>query len=363
MKRATLCWQFLIGLLLWLNMHPVDAEPYLAVGQGYKCGACHTNPTGGGLRTEFGDIFSQNVLPAERIDTGTDLWLGHIIDRIRVGGDLREDWSITDVPHAPTEKSFSLEQARVYMDASLIPSRLDLSIDEQLAPGAATAMEAYAKYTSASGEWYAKGGKFYLPFGWRLQDQSAFVREATGINMTTPDTGVELGLELPQWSAQLDLTNGAANATSGNGQQVTGQVVWVKSLWRIGAAASTTQSDAGNRQMGGLFAGLKTGPLVWLAEADLIKNGGFPNGTRTTLASLFEVDWGLRKGQNIKLTYEYEDPDRDVDNDGETRISLLYEYTPIQFVQLRAGYRKYKGIPQSNSENQSLGFAELHVFF
>ncbi len=352
-----------LGALVGMGMGAAHAEPYLAVGQGYKCGACHTNPTGGGLRSEFGDIFAQNVMPEEHLDLGTDEWLGRIGDRIRVGGDLRTDWSFMDVPHSSTEKSFALEQVRTYADVSIIPSRLDFSIDELLAPGAATVMEAYAKYASASGELYVKAGKFYLPFGWRLQDNTAFVREVTGISMTTPDTGVELGLELPHWSAQLDLTNGAANATTGNGQQVTAQAVWVHSAWRIGAAASSTQSDAGNRREAGLFAGLRTGPFVWLAEGDLVRGGGFTNGDRTMLASLLELDWGLRRGHNLKLTYEYEDPERSVRNNAETRASVLYEYTPIQFLQLRAGYRRYVGIPQSNTENQSLGFAEIHVFF
>lgn len=356
-------WLVGLGVLAWMSMNAAEAEPYLAVGQGYKCNACHTNPTGGGLRSEFGDIFAQNVMPEDPLDWGSDAWLGHIADRIRVGGDLRTDWSFMDVPHSATEKSFALEQVRAYADVSIIPSRLDLSVDEELAPGAATVMEAYAKYTTASGQMYVKAGKFYLPFGWRLQDNTALVREVTGISMTTPDTGVELGLELPHWSAQLDLTNGAANASSGNGQQVTAQVVWVRTVWRVGAAASSTQSDAGNRRETGLFAGLRTGPLVWLAEGDWVREGGFAGGDRTLLASLLELDWGFRKGHNLKLTYEYEDPQRSVRNNAETRASLVYEYTPIQFLQLRAGYRRYMGIPQSNTQNQTLAFLEVHVFF
>jgi hypothetical protein len=47
----------------------------------------------------------------------------------------------------------------------------------------------------------------YLPFGLRLQDQSAFVLAATGINMTTPDEGVEFGWEHGPWDAQLAVSN------------------------------------------------------------------------------------------------------------------------------------------------------------
>jgi len=47
----------------------------------------------------------------------------------------------------------------------------------------------------------------------------------------------------------------------------------------------------------------------------------------------------------------------------QTRYSAVYEYTPIAFLQLRAGYRHYFGIPQNNLQNQQLLFMELHGYF
>ena len=41
------------------------------------------------------------------------------------------------------------------------------------------------------------------------------------------------------------------------------------------------------------------------------------------------------------------DPDDDVDEDQQSRYSLVWEYMPIQFFQLRAGARIYDGIPQN----------------
>ena len=114
--------------------------------------------------------------------------------------------------------------------------------------------------------------------------------------------------------------------------------------------------------MGGLFAGLKTGPIAWLAEGDLVHDDSFPGG-RTLAAALLEGDWRLRKGHNLKLTAEYQDPDRSLRNDQQTRYSIVYEYTPLPFLQLRAGYRHYFGIPQNNAQNQQLVLLELHGYF
>ncbi len=47
----------------------------------------------------------------------------------------------------------------------------------------------------------------------------------------------------------------------------------------------------------------------------------------------------------------------------QNRYSVMYEYTPIQFVQLRAGFRRYRGIPQSDIQNRRLTFIELHGYF
>jgi len=351
------------GLLIFglLGTSIAEAEPYLAVQTGYKCNVCHFNPTGGGLRTEFGITYAKLLLPAETVDASLiSNWTGNITDSLRVGGDLREDWTRDSAPNTPTTQSFSLQQFRLYGELTLIPNRLSIYVDEQVAPNGSQNEEAYVLYGSTTG-FYIKGGQFYLPFGWRLQDQTALVDLVSDINMTNPDKGLEIGFERPSWSAQFDITNGVGN-TSGSGYQVTSQVVYVQPIWRLGVAGSYTQSDAGDRRLAGLFAGLKTGPVAWLAEADAVRDDSFSGG-RTLAASLLEADWLIQRGSNLKFTAEWYDPDRSVAENEQTRYSIIYEYTPIPFLQLRAGYRRYIGIPQSNPENQRLILAELHGYF
>jgi hypothetical protein len=360
-QRLTLA-ALVLAVLALLRAAPASAEPYLAVQTGYKCNVCHVNPTGGGLRNDFGITFAKVLLPAETVDSALDSWTGKITDRLRVGGDLRTDWTRNTAPNSPSQQSFSLEQFRVYADLTLIPDRLGIYVDEQIAPNGSQNEEAYVRYGSTTDGFYIKGGQFYLPFGWRLQDQSAFVREVTGISMATPDKGVELGYEHAAWSAQFDVTNGVSNSTSGSGYQVTTQVVYTKPIWRLGIAGSSTKADAGDRRMGGLFAGLKTGPIAWLAEGDIVHDDSFPGG-RTLAVGLLEGDLRILQGHNLKLTAEYSDPDRSVHNDQQTRYSIVYEYTPLPFLQVRAGYRHYFGIPQNNQQNQQLVLLELHGFF
>jgi len=356
-------WLPVLALLPALLPRAALAEPYLAVETGLKCGACHVNPTGGGLRTAFGDTFAQFALPARHLATGADTWNGALGEFLRLGGDLRFDANATQVPHTQTLDQFELEQSRIYLAASPIPDRLLVYADEQIAPGGALNREAYALYWSAGHDWYVKAGQMYLPFGWRLQDQSAFVLQASGINMTTPDRGVEVGWLGGPWDAQLTVSNGtAAGTVTDSRKQYGGQLSFVRTLWRIGLAANYNDKSAASRAAWGVFGGLRTGPVQWLAEADLIEDRGQSPPLRTA-ATLLEANVRLAPGHNLKLTSEFLDPDRGIPNNGETRWSLVYELTPIQFLQVRTGVRYGDGIPQDDAEHTRIYFLELHGFF
>lgn len=348
-------------LFIALQAH---AEPYLAVQTGFKCGQCHVNPTGGGERTVFGNAFAQTQLAAHRLDTGSDIWTGAVTKFLSIGGDLRFDGTYSKVPHAASTDDFELQQMRVYASADVIPQRLLVYVDEQVAPGGALNREAYGVYWSAKHDWYVKAGQMYLPFGFRLQDQSAFIQQITGINMTAPDQGVEFGLERGNWDAQLAVTNGTASGPeTDHGKQFSGQLQFVESFWRAGLAANFNDAAVGSKSAGGLFAGVRTGPIAWLAEADIVDDRSLPPHSGRQLATLVEGNWRITQGQNLKLTSEYLDPNRAVANDAQTRYSIVYELTPIQYVQLRAGFRFSDGIPQAPAEHLKLGFVELHGFF
>jgi hypothetical protein len=50
-------------------------------------------------------------------------------------------------------------------------------------------------------------------------------------------------------------------------------------------------------------------------------------------------------------------------NGEETRRSLVYEFTAIQFAQIRTGFRWYDGIPEDPAEHRRLYFVELRGYF
>jgi len=350
------------GALILAATH-ADAEPYLAVREGLPCAQCHVDPAGGGLRTAFGNAYAQTQFAARR-ENPARLWTGMVGTMLQLGGNLRGSASYVDIPREDSTLEFELEEFRLYANISLLPQRLEIYVDEHIAPDGASNLETYLKYTMAGGDWYARAGKFYLPYGWRLEDDDAYIRQVTGVTFATPDEGLEIGWMHGGWTAQVSLSNGTAGGPETNkGKQASGRLEYIHAWWRAGVSANFNDSDAGDRKMAGAFAGLRTGPVSWLGEADYIEDESTAVSRRKLWVGLLEANWLIRQGHNLKFTAEYFEPDLDVNEDEQNRYSVVWEYAPMEFLQLRTGTRIYDGIPQNALQNRTEVFVQLHGYF
>ena len=367
----------LILLTASLITLPAKSEPYIAVMKGMKCMACHTNPTGGGKRNVYGNMFSQyefsNTLLEDFINNDTsdasqtdnvdenkqdpEIWNGDLGHFVSVGGDLRVDMNATETPNQNDEFNFELNETLIYLEIKLIQDRFSFYIDERVAPGAAINRESYGLFWLDNKKYYIKAGKFFLPYGLRIEDDFAFIRQETNINYFISESGIETGIELGNWSGSFSLTEGEG---LGTGKRYSLLFSYIEPAWRIGSSVNYNVADAGDIIMANIFAGLNTGPVTWLSEIDFInddelsvdKNIGF-----------LEANISIWKGHNLKFTLEYYDPDLDVSKDEQTRNSIVWEYMLDRFVQTRLGVRVKNGIDAIDSQNTDELFAQLHMYF
>jgi len=364
--RLTPGFGFLIAAALLLASARVSAEPYLAVEAGLKCVSCHVNPTGGGKRNLFGMTYARTQI-AERsilVDDDPRPWNSEINTWLGIGGDYRGGYSSVDVDSAGSSSDWATGEASLYLEIRAIQGLLTLYADEQLAPGDEVNREAYALLTPAEGKYTIKAGQLYLPFGLRLQDDNTFVRQRSGINFNTPDEGIELGLELPKWSAQAAFSDGTAGAGSAPGKDQTSlSATYFETDWRVGASYNVSEDPLGDRTMQALFAGWRTGPVAWLAELDFITDDAPGGGDNEIYATLVEANWRFRKGHNLKLGYEFLEPSDGISEDEQERYSVVWEYSPFQLFQARAGLRVYNGVPLIPVTNRDEWFLEFHAFF
>ena len=362
-KTITIKAVLVVGLLALCSV--ASAEPYLAVLKGMQCSTCHSHPSGGGKRNVYGNVFAQAELPAQRVgDPSNKMWTGEVFDWLSVGANLRGGYNYSDVPNLGSDSDFDITRGAVYIEADILPNRLSLYVDQQIAPDEVENRELYLKLKSADSKFHIAAGQFFLPYGLRLQDDSAFIRQATGVNFILPDRGVQVGYESGPWSTQLSVTNGTGDGpVLESSDQVSFIANYVQPNWRAGVSFNTNNSSSGDRQMQNAFFGLKTGPVVWLGELDFISDDLPGGSSQDAVAGLIEGNWPYRKGHNLKVSYEYLDPDDNISEDHQVRWSVLWEYTPMQFLQGRFGARLYDGIPQVDVQNRDEFFVEIHAFF
>src|SRR5262245_7336435 len=103
-RVIAVCSLALIALALLVPV--ARAEPYLAVRTGFKCMQCHENPTGGGMRNTFGNVYAQTELAATRIGPEEEPWTGMIHRYLSIGGNLRANADWTRVPNQQNTSEF-----------------------------------------------------------------------------------------------------------------------------------------------------------------------------------------------------------------------------------------------------------------
>jgi hypothetical protein len=408
---------------------PSQAEPYMSIRYGYKCSQCHVNPTGGGKRNRFGVLFSQTTLPARPLGaadierfrsllrpaapspgegsgsgsnapgpldpldptepvrpsgsgTGTPgpielppappekplpsvLTDGYVTDFLAVGADLRMA-EVSSFPRGGSATtSFEVLEANVYGSLEVADDLLTIYFDETLAPGGAASREAFGLFRGPLGS-YLKGGRIMLPFGLRIQDDAAFIRDATGFNFGSQDLGVEAGIEPGPFSASLAVSNGTGGTSDDNrDKQITGMVSFIQRGWRLGAQGTWNNEVSGRRAAVGGHGGLNVGRLALLGEVDLVidETFGADGDTAQRLVGYGEVDYLLARGLNLKFTYDFEDPDMSVDEDAFTRIGGGVEWFPVQFTQLRLLAHYRDEADRSGLVDTVAVTFEVHLFF
>ena len=213
---------------------------------------------------------------------------------------------------------------------------------------------------------YLKAGKILLPYGYRIWDDNAFIRAATGFTYSSPDLGLEIGLEPKNISASIATTM----------DQFSGLAAWVSRHGRIGLSWQKQingLSDGFDTRMFGLFSGLHAGRLTLLAEVDQIewdkkievKADSLVWETTRQRSFFAEFALLLFRLYNFTLPVHLFARHLDVplERDGQERITLGLELFPIQFVQFAAYYYINRFIPQNLPLNQNVFAMELHFFF
>ncbi len=363
-RHASARGRWLWLLALPLSVTPLRAEPYLALFTGSPCASCHVNRTGGGMRSVFGANWGRTLLPWWRLEPEA-LATGELTSRIRLGADLRGAYTGQLPEDGPFLGSYGVRRATLYLAVELVKERLSLYADQQVAPGSAVTREAFALVRARPHGFYVKAGRFFPPYGWRLQDDDVPIRRFTGFNFDLPDAGVEVGAEAGRWSLAAAVTNGSAGEPDvDNGKQLSLLAVHVRDRWRLGASASLNDLPGRQRRAAaGLVGGVRLGPLVALGEWDRLRLDAL-NGERTDSDSWHAgLDWIVRRGLDLRGWWGRHRADRDLPAATTRRQwGLGADWTPIPGLQVRLWYRDRRGPSDDPAALEDEVAVELHLF-
>lgn len=348
----------ILAICIGFSISSAQAEPFFAVKTGYQCQQCHVSPAGGGQRTAFGTIWAQNELANFRIpDQPT--FTGDVGGIFRIGAQARLSGTQFEFDDQDDELNFAVDRVSVFLNAR-VNKYVSIYVDQNFAPTTLN-REAWIKFEYDN--FYVRAGSFFLPHGLRIEDDTAFIRQATGFNFDNNDDGVEFGYINDRWSFQFAVTNGTNGvAEFDDGKQFSTRLSYVQPNWRLGVSANRNDTDFGDREVYGGFAGLKTGPVYWLAEFDHIQESdvvGVPDAEQNV--AFLEANIELLQGNFLKLTAEsftFDDGQED-----QFRYSAVYEWFPWAFTELRFGFRTDDSDGNTPALNGEEAFFQANIFF
>lgn len=364
-----------IALLITLvaSALPVFAEPYIAFREGLKCSACHINQTGGGMRTEYGSYFPQTdmqPLLGSLTDQSAD-FSNQIGDSFFLGADfmaVEESSFSVDETHngqaysQDAQHTFDIRSGNIYLEARLAPEKLSLYIDETITPSGASSREAFVLLRGLPNSSYLKVGRMLLPYGIRLWDDDAFIRQVTGFNYDNQDMGIEVGLEPGITSFSLALSNGTQGSRDDNsGKQLSsvGSIYFPYLI--VGGSFSLNETRGIERTLFGPFASLRLGPLTLTGEADWLSETG--SREQDQFIAYGSINYWLRQSVNMRVAFDFLDPYDTAEEDERSRVSIGVDGFLTPNLTASAFYKIKKSIPQDAQGNADALTLALHAFF
>jgi hypothetical protein len=348
MKRSIALVAFLFALLACDAL----ALPRFAARTGAKCQSCHVDPSGGAMRQAFGLQYGREKLPVPAWSSDFELedFTNVITNFLGVGADFRTLYFYQEYPDSSISNlnSFWQMQGDLYLNFHLAKK-----VNVFLKKGLYSGFEAYGLLHILPAKGHIKVGKFIPNFGTKIDDHTAFIRTYTGFSpqFGRPElTGAEVGIAPGQFSVVGGLYNATDGfgGSGGNKKAVLGRAEGIFELGEqvylsAGGSIFAKEDNAGVKTtLYGGFGSFSYRNLTLSGEGDFIRTtqGAALTGTTVTgIVCYLEGNFLITPGMDVKVAYDFYDPDKDLASGAYSRISFGFEFFPIAGVEVRPLYR------------------------
>ncbi len=345
-----------------------DALPRFSTRQGAKCQSCHINPTGKGMRSTFGATYGREELPMPTFKEQTDIedFSPSLSDFFTLGYDFR---SLFFTEQSTNTNNFFQMQGDLYLDL-----RLNKKVRIYVDKGLYTGFEVFGLAKVLPLDGYIKVGKFIPAYGTKIDDHNAYIRggpysvaPTTGLRFSqrSEDTGLEVGFAPSIFTFNIGVFNGLPGKNSGAPDINKGKVVSLR-------GEATIQSDLFNVNIGGSFYNDPNndlndvrkaqfyGPFIGITFFKTLTYNGeidYVNTWNTgkqisALATYSELNYALFEGVDLKVGYEFFDPNTNLKTGIYKRFTVGAELFPLSGVEIRPLYRINKEEPNDSKNDE-----------
>jgi hypothetical protein len=357
------------ALSLWPALE-AGAVPRYSARYEQNCMLCHVNPTGGGMRSSYA---TQSLIPKEiamspttpealaQIDT-------HIGKNVSIGTDFRELFIAATASSAlaPPQGFFPM-QSDLYIMFQLDPRYL-LYYDR----GMSNTYEAFGLANVLPWDGYVKAGRFVPAYGWKFDDHTMFVRSEEGFTPpANSDAGVEVGFSPKFGDLQFAVLNGSRGSLLDNDRRLA-TALNMSARFRLGPLAATA-GVAGYSQPGvptdvnsaGLFGYLSGWNVTWVGQGDLVRTDPRFTPASNAVVTSHELSVLLRRGVELKSTYDFYDPDGSLRTGSKSRWGFGVMVMPRSFLVAEADFRSthIQNGPALSGRDFDEGLFQLHLLY
>ncbi len=338
------------AILFFVNLS--FALPRFGVQNGTSCIACHVNPTGSGLRNDYGsNVVALEELPLERwLDKGNEDWDGYISDHLQIGGDFRLQGVQYNETDSTRKSAFFPMQADIYFYLKL-NNNAGIFTKIGVRGKSTLSTEYWALLRNLPQNAWVRVGRTLPNYGLRVDDHTSFIR---GGNFSRTILGLEkeglifgpyldppaiLELGVPMFGG-LQWTSSISTSIINNSEELNNLTTQFNYTGSINdnitymGGFSYMQED--NFNMLGISGGISFSDFTWTFEADRAKN--WINGN-TSLALYDEIAWEIIQGVQLIGKYDFFDPKTDWKTGSISRYTFGAEIYPLNIMEIKIQMR------------------------
>ena len=340
--------------IFWAYIYSI---PRFTVEDGVSCNLCHINPTGAGLRNDYGTtVFSMEELVLEKTMKYSDEdYSGIILEHLQFGADLRFQVFKQIDSKKESKTIYYPMQGDLYTNLN-INKKLDFYLKHDILSDQPVF---YTLISVLPNNGYIRFGEFTPTYGIRLDDNSAFIRGGLKPVPGIIEAGLYFSdLFLTFSTANNYITSNTQGLETSDDKNFTLRAEYTKAYNVFSTYFGLSLMTEKNLKMKGLFGGASFKKVTWIGELDLVENW---LGIKS-LASFSEFSYILKQGLHLTARFELFDIDIEQKNNAVSRITLGTDLFPLSFfeVKLQSRFSTSSGVVNKVNIEHILQF---HTWF